>query len=117
MYVCKIQCCGTRNGNFARNKARQGEEGAVRTNPAWRIKGRTSDGPARQDAKLVFDTGRCAPDRQQGETSECLGRHGRGAMANKKVRNGDVPSSSKQLNGPVINEPSYGKLSSKQSAS
>lgn len=38
-------------------------------------------------------------------------------MANKKVRNGDVPSSSKQLNGPVINEPSYGKLSSKQSAS
>ena len=84
MYVCRVQCCGTKNGNIPRNKGRQGEEGAVRTNPAWRIKGRTSDGPARQDTKLVFDTGatketrKCrAPDRQQGETSECLGRRSR----------------------------------------
>lgn len=37
------------------SKGRQGEEGTVRTNPAWRIKGRTSDGPARQEARLVFD--------------------------------------------------------------
>lgn len=37
------------------NKGQQGEEGAVRTNPAWRIKGRTSDGPARQEARLMFD--------------------------------------------------------------
>lgn len=34
----------------------------------------------------------------------------------KKVRNGDVPSSSVQLNGPV-NEVSWGKLASKQGAS
>lgn len=38
-----------------RNKGRHGREGAVHTNPAWRIKGRTSDGPARQETRLVFD--------------------------------------------------------------
>lgn len=39
-----------------RSKGRQGKEGAVLTNPAWRIKGRTSDGPARQETRLMFDT-------------------------------------------------------------
>lgn len=78
-------------------------------NPAWRIKGRTSDGPARQETRLVFDmearkeTGSVVLQidgrERQVNVSEVDGTD---AVANKKkMRNGDVPSSSVQLNGPV----------------
>lgn len=56
MYVCRTQCCGTKSGSVLEKQGTQGKEGAVLTNPAWRIKGRTSDGPARQETRLMLDT-------------------------------------------------------------
>ena len=78
-------------------------EGAVRTNPAWRIKGRTSDGPARQDTRLMFDTGARKEtgsvvlqidDRERQVNVSEVDCTDASANKKKKVRNGDVPSSS-----------------------